>query len=127
MYLVTFPYTDFVIYKTWCPKTKMATAPEGGDGAELVPGPKKHDDEQTQSLEKVTDYVEEKETATGELGQVSVRHINIGMASSAYFRTLFYYGGPPTCIRCYNFGCCIMYSCIGSPNLPNAISEYRLP
>lgn len=54
----------------------MAAAPEGGDDAELVPGPKKHDDEQTQSLEKVTDYVEEKETATGELGQVGVRHIN---------------------------------------------------
>ena len=78
------------------PESKMATAPEGGDGAELVPGPKKHDDEQTQSLEKVTDYVEEKETATGELGQVSVCHIidvnqAIGIASSTYFRTLFYH------------------------------------
>ena len=77
------------------PESKMAAAPEGGDGAELVPGPKKHDDEQTQSLEKVTDYVEEKETATGELGQVSVCHITdvnqaIGIASSIYFRSLFY-------------------------------------
>lgn len=49
----------------------MATAPEAGEDAQLLPGPKKHDDEQTQGLEKVTDYVEEKETATGELGQVA--------------------------------------------------------
>lgn len=109
----------------------MATAPEGGDGAELVPGPKKHDDEQTQSLEKVTDYVEEKETATGELGQVRVRHIDlldvnqaIDIASSTYFRTLFYYGGPQLVFVVHVAILAAGIVCTGSPNLLNAISEY---
>lgn len=46
----------------------MATAPDPEEGPQGPSGPRKHEDLQTQGLEKVTDYVEEKEI-TG-LGQV---------------------------------------------------------
>lgn len=44
----------------------------GVEGSEQTSGPaaKKHQDEETQGLEKVTDYVEEQENSA-ELGQVS--------------------------------------------------------
>ena len=45
---------------------ELAAAPE--DDPQPL-GPKKHEHEQTQGLEKVTDYVEEKEI-TGNVGQV---------------------------------------------------------
>ena len=48
--------------------TRFPTWSEMAESGALV---KKHRDEETQGLEKVTDYVEEKEN-TAELGQVSV-------------------------------------------------------
>ena len=54
----------------------MATAspPEEANPDAAGPGPKKHDDLQTAGLEKVTDYVEEKEISAGELGRVMRHH-----------------------------------------------------